>query len=310
MMPTSKPQQNPFKAIVQFIVDVFRGILMGVAEVLPGISGGTVALIIGIYERIVFSASEAVKGFVLLLSFSKPKWQEARKRFDSIEWPLLLPLLLGMLIGIFASAAAVLPLMETYPSLSFAAFAGLILASLAVPIKLSGGNWGVMEFLFLTLAAVLTFGLTSIPRGQENESSFWFIFISAALAVCALSLPGVSGSNLLIALGMYAPTLAAVNSLDWGFLAVFMLGAIVGFGSFVGVLEWLFENHRKKTLAGMTGLMFGSLASLWPWQDETGANLAAPIVFWPELLAFFIGIAVVATLMLVENQLVRRTRSA
>jgi putative membrane protein len=310
MMPTSKPQQNPFKAIVQFIVDVFRGILMGVAEVLPGISGGTVALIIGIYERIVFSASEAVKGFVLLLSFSKPKWQEARKRFDSIEWQLLLPLLLGMLIGIFASAAAVLPLMETYPSLSFAAFAGLILASLAVPIKLSGGNWGVMEFLFLTLAAVLTFGLTSIPRGQENESSFWFIFISAALAVCALSLPGVSGSNLLIALGMYAPTLAAVNSLDWGFLAVFMLGAIVGFGSFVGVLEWLFENHRKKTLAGMTGLMFGSLASLWPWQDETGANLAAPIVFWPELLAFFIGIAVVATLMLVENQLMRRTRSA
>jgi putative membrane protein len=87
-----------------------------------------------------------------------------------------------------------------------------------------------------------------------------------------------------------------------------MLGAIVGFGSFVGVLEWLFENHRKKTLAGMTGLMFGSLASLWPWQDETGANLAAPIVFWPELLAFFIGIALVATLILIENQLMRRTR--
>ena len=308
MMLKSKPKLSPLKALVQVVLDVFRGILMGIAEVLPGISGGTVALIIGIYERIVFSASEAVRGFVLLLSFSKPKRIEAKRKFESIDWPLLLPLLLGMVIGIFASAAAVLPLMEAYPTLSFAAFAGLILASLAVPIKLSGGDWGVKEFLFLVLAALLTLGLTSIPRGQENESNFWFIFISAALAVCALSLPGVSGSNLLIALGMYAPTLAAVNSLDWGFLAVFMLGAIVGFGSFVGVLEWLFENHRKKTLAGMTGLMFGSLASLWPWQDETGANLAAPIVFWPELLAFFIGIALVATLILIENQLMRRTR--
>lgn len=283
---------------------------MGVAEVLPGISGGTVALIIGIYERIVFSASEAVKGFVLMLSFSKPKWREARKRFDSIEWPLLLPLLLGMVIAVFGSAAIVLPLMESYPTLSYAAFAGLILASLAVPVKLSGGKWGVKEFLFLGLAAVIAIGLTSIPRGQEAESSFWFIFISAALAVCALSLPGVSGSNLLIALGMYAPTLAAVNSLDFGFLGVFMLGAIVGFGSFVGVLEWLFENHRKRTLAAMTGLMTGSLASLWPWQDETGANLAAPMIVWPEVVAFVIGIASVVALMLVEELLVRRTRAA
>ena len=310
MMLNSKPKLNPLKSLIQFIVDVARGILMGVAEVLPGISGGTVALIIGIYERIVFSASEAVKGFVLLLSFSKPKWKQARKRFDSIEWPLLVPLLLGMIIGIFASAAAVLPLMESYPSLSFAAFAGLILASLAVPITLAGGKWGVKEFLFFGLAAALTVGLSSIPRGQENESSFWFIFISAALAVCALSLPGVSGSNLLIALGMFAPTLAAVNSLDWGFLGVFILGAIVGFGSFVGVLEWLFENHRKRTLAAMTGLMMGSVAALWPWQDETGVNLAAPIVFWPELMAFAIGFAVVVILMLVERLLVRRTRIA
>lgn len=309
-MVNAKSKRNPLKTLIQFFLDVLRGLLMGVAEVLPGISGGTVALIIGIYERIVFSASEAVKGFVLMFSFSKPKWREARKRFNSIEWQLLLPLLLGMVLAVFGSAAIVLPLMESYPSLSFAAFAGLILASLAVPVKLSGGKWGVKEFLFLGLAAVIAIGLTSIPRGQESESSFWFIFISAALAVCALSLPGVSGSNLLIALGMYAPTLAAVNSFDFGFLGVFMLGAIVGFGSFVGVLEWLFENHRKRTLAAMTGLMIGSLASLWPWQDETGANLAAPMVVWPEIVAFVIGIASVVALMLVEELLVRRSRES
>jgi putative membrane protein len=308
MMLTAQAKNKPFQVLIRFILDTFRGLLMGVAEVLPGISGGTVALIIGIYERIVFSASEAVKGFFLLLSFSKPKWIEARKRFDSIEWSLLLPLLLGMVIAVFASAAVVLPLMEQYPTLSLAAFAGLILASLAVPIKLSGGNWGIKEYSSLGVAALIAVGLSLIPRGQENESSFWFIFISAALAVCALALPGISGSNLLIALGMYAPTLAAVNSLDWGFLGTFMFGAVVGFGSFVGVLEWLFENQRKLTLAAMTGLMIGSLASLWPWQDRSGANLAAPVIFWPELVAFIVGIVVVVAIASLEEIFSRRTR--
>ncbi|MSZ20330.1 MAG: DUF368 domain-containing protein, partial [Actinobacteria bacterium] len=269
-MPPSKAVFSPLKSVLRFFLDTVRGFLMGVAEVLPGISGGTVALIIGIYERIVFSASEAVRGFLLLFTFSKSKWIEAGARFRSIEWSLLLPLLLGMMIAVFASAALVLPWIESYPSLTSAAFAGLILASLAVPIKLSGGKWGLKDYSSAILATALAIALASIPKAPENQASFWFIFVSAALAVCALALPGISGSNLLIAMGMYAPTLAAVNSLDWGYLGIFVLGAVIGFGSFVGILEWLFENHRKLTLAAMTGLMIGSMRSLWPWQDETG----------------------------------------
>jgi putative membrane protein len=107
--------------------DVFRGLLMGVAEVLPGISGGTVALIIGIYERVVFSASQAVKGFLLLLSFSKTNWKKARERFRGIDWKLLIPLLVGMVIAILGSSAAVYPLIIAYPTITSAAFAGLIL---------------------------------------------------------------------------------------------------------------------------------------------------------------------------------------
>ena len=283
---------------------------MGVAEVLPGISGGTVALIIGIYERIVFSASEAVRGFLLLFTFSKSKWIEAGARFRSIEWSLLLPLLLGMMIAVFASAALVLPWIESYPSLTSAAFAGLILASLAVPIKLSGGKWGLKDYSSAILATALAIALASIPKAPENQASFWFIFVSAALAVCALALPGISGSNLLIAMGMYAPTLAAVNSLDWGYLGIFVLGAVIGFGSFVGILEWLFENHRKLTLAAMTGLMIGSMRSLWPWQDETGTLMPAPSSMWPEIWAFLVGIVVIFLVMIIEEFFSRATRTA
>ena len=107
---SSSPSKSPIlKRFGQFLFDVFRGLLMGVAEVLPGISGGTVALIIGIYERVVFSASQAVKGFLLLLSFSKANWQKARERFQGIDWKLLIPLLIGMVIAILGSSAAVYP---------------------------------------------------------------------------------------------------------------------------------------------------------------------------------------------------------
>ena len=272
--------------IGKFLFDVFRGLLMGVAEVLPGISGGTVALIIGIYERVVFSASQAVKGFLLLFTFSKANWSKARERFRGIEWSLLIPLLIGMVIAILGSSAAVYPLIIAFPTITSAAFAGLILASLVVPIRLSGGNWRPSHFLIAFLAASFAFTLTSIPRSTDTQPSELLIFISAALAICALSLPGVSGSNVLIAMGMFTPVLLAVNTLDFRYLGIFMLGAIVGFASFVGVLQWLLENRRKATFVVMAGLMFGSVRALWPWQTESGGLLPASGSFIPELVAF------------------------
>jgi putative membrane protein len=298
---SSSPSKSPvLKSFGQFLFDVFRGLLMGVAEVLPGISGGTVALIIGIYERVVFSASQAVKGIISLLSFSKANWKKARERFQGIDWKLLVPLLIGMVLAILGSSAAVYPLIIAYPTITSAAFAGLILASLVVPIKLSGGNWQVKHFLIAAIAAGFAFTLTSLPRSTDTEPSEILIFVSAALAICALSLPGVSGSNVLIAMGMFTPVLLAVNTLDFRYLGIFMLGAIVGFASFVGVLQWLLENRRKATFVVMAGLMFGSVRALWPWQTDSGGLLAPSSSVVPELVAFFACAAFVLAMTWVE----------
>jgi putative membrane protein len=300
---SSSPSKSPvLKTFGQFLFDVFRGLLMGVAEVLPGISGGTVALIIGIYERVVLSASQAVKGFILLLSFSKTNWGKARERFQGIDWKLLVPLLIGMVLAILGSSAAVYPLIIAYPTITSAAFAGLILASLVVPIKLSGGNWQVKHFLIAAIAAGFAFTLTSLPRSTDTQPSEILIFISAALAICALSLPGVSGSNVLIAMGMFTPVLLAVNTLDFRYLGIFMLGAIVGFASFVGVLQWLLENRRKATFVVMAGLMFGSVRALWPWQTESGGLLPPSSSVLPELIAFFACAAFVLAMTWVETR--------
>jgi putative membrane protein len=129
------------------------------------------------------------------------------------------------------------------------------------------------------------------------------IVVSAAFAVCALVLPGISGSYLLLALGMYAPTLAAVNDRDFGYLGTFILGAILGLASFVSLLQWLLSNKIKMTMVVMTGLMIGSLRALWPWQNETGAMLMPEANFGLELLMFGLGSAIVFGLIVIERRM-------
>jgi putative membrane protein len=293
--------------VLNFGLNFVRGGLIGIAEIIPGVSGGTVALIVGVYSRIINSASEAVKGFLLLFGFSKPKLAQSKVRFRAISWSLLIPLLIGMFIAIFAAAGIVEPLLEQYPTLTRALFAGLIAASLIVPIRLVGAKWGIGDYALAALAAAAAFALTSIPRAMDADPSFFVIMASAAVAVCALVLPGVSGSYLLLALGMYAPTLAAVNDLDFGYLGTFVLGAILGLAAFVSFLQWLLENRRRMTLVVMTGLMVGSLRALWPWQSDTGQLLPATNFGW-EIVAFSVGVLTVLALLLVEKLALARTQ--
>ena len=299
--PTPK-SKNP---LLQLLLNFVRGVLIGIAEIIPGISGGTIALITGVYSRIINSAAEAFKGLGLLATFSKKNFVQAGARFRSMSWSLLIPMLIGMVLALFAAAVVVEPLLEQYPTMTKALFAGLIAASLAVPIKLSGGKWGLTEYSVALAAAAAAFAFTSIPRGADLDPGFFLIAGSAAVAVCALVLPGVSGSYLLLALGMYTPTIAAVNDRDFGYLGTFVLGAIVGLGAFVGLLQWLLEHKARITLVVMSGLMVGSLRALWPWQSETGEILppaANPLI---ELALFAIGAAVVAALIFAEKKLIR-----
>ncbi len=290
-------------SILETLLNFVRGSLIGIAELIPGISGGTIALITGVYKRVIDSAAEAVRGIVLLFGFSKANFAKSSTHFKAISWSLLIPMLIGMVTAIFVGAGIVEPLLEQYPTVTKAVFAGLIAASLFVPITLSGMGWKLSHYLVLVLSASAAFAFTSIPRAADADPSFIVIVVSAAFAVCALVLPGISGSYLLLALGMYAPTLAAVNDRDFGYLGTFVLGAILGLASFVSLLQWLLANKIKMTMVVMTGLMIGSLRALWPWQSETGAVLMPEASFGLELLMFGVGSAIVFGLVILERRM-------
>jgi putative membrane protein len=294
--------KKPF-SIIETLLNFVRGSLIGIAELIPGISGGTIALITGVYKRVIDSAAEAVRGIILLFGFSKSNLEKSTTHFKAMSWSLLIPMLIGMVTAIFVGAGIVEPLLEQYPTITKAAFAGLIAASLFVPITLSGMGWKLIHYLVLLLSAGAAFAFTSIPRAADADPSFIVIMLSAAFAVCALVLPGISGSYLLLALGMYTPTLAAVNDRDFGYLGTFVLGAILGLASFVSLLQWLLTNKLKMTMVVMTGLMIGSLRALWPWQSETGAIMMPETGFGIELLMFGVGSAIVLGLIVIERRM-------
>lgn len=279
-----------------------RGFLIGVAEVIPGVSGGTIALIVGVYQRIIDSAAAFTKG---VLELRRLNYKGLGAEFKKIDLGLLLPLGIGMLSAIVLAAAALEPLLESEPETMRGLFFGMILVSLYVPYKMASSIWRPRDFVFALGAAALAFSLMSIPRATEFEPSLWVVFLGAMVAICALVLPGVSGSFILLVLGLYAPTIAAVNERNWLYLLVFVLGAIVGLGAFSTLLSWLLENKRRLTLIIMTGLMFGSLRALWPWQEEQGGIL--PATTFEPVIALVAGVVLVGGLIIWQARLDSRS---
>ena len=257
--------------VVGSVLNGLRGFLIGLAEIVPGVSGGTVALIVGVYQTLIRSASSLVQALVVGLR-SGPA--AVRAPWRDISWSIVVPVGVGMVAGIFLGAWLLEPVLEDYPVLTRAVFAGLILASLWVPLQMVGSRWTPALALAALASASVVFLALGLPGAALPSDSLFWVAPAAALAVCALVLPGVSGSYLLLTLGMYEPTLSAVNDRDGAYLAVFVLGALLGLGVFVRGLQWLLANHFAITLAIMTGLMLGSLRALWPWQGPTGELLA------------------------------------
>ena len=240
-----------------------QGLLMGGADVIPGVSGGTMALIVGIYERLL----RAVSGvFGALTAAARADLPRARAAAAEIEWRFILPLGLGIVSAIVAGSRVILPLMERYPAQAHGLFFGLVAASLAIPwMRIE--RPGAKEYLTVPLAAVTAFVLVGLPPAVVQDPSMPRVFASAAVAICAMILPGVSGSFLLKVLGMYEVTLAALRDLDLAYVAVFCAGAAVGLGVFAKLLTWLLEHRHDVTMAALVGLMAGSLRALWPWQE-------------------------------------------
>lgn len=294
--------------VARSIGDVFRGALIGFAEIIPGVSGGTIALIVGVYDSLIDGAGHLARGVARAVAdgVRGRGFSRAAAHFRSVRWSVVLPIGLGMIAAIFVGAALLAPLIEEFPAATRAVFAGLIAASLIVPIRMVGGRWTGREVVIALLAAGLTFVLTGLPRAANVEPGLLVVAISAAFAICALVLPGVSGSYLLLTLGMYEPTLGAVNDRDFLYLGAFVLGAMVGLGLFVSVLQWLLKNRRRITLVIMTGLMLGSLRALWPWQTETGGLLPPGDDLGFMLLLVIVGASLVLGIMAIEATLLKR----
>ncbi|MEE6286372.1 DUF368 domain-containing protein [Georgenia sp. MJ173] len=295
------------------LFNALRGALIGVVEVIPGVSGGTVALIIGIYEDLIDSAGHLARGVVRAV-LDVPRGRGAGAALGhlrQVKWRVVLPAGIGMLGAVVAAAAVLSPLLEEHPVATRALFTGLIAASIAVPVRMVGRRWRGSEVVLAVVAAVVAFVLTGLPRLESADPALPLVALAAAVAVCALVVPGLSGSFLLLVLGLYAPTLAAVNDRDLVYLGVFVLGAVLGLGAFVSALQWLLAERRGPTLAVMTGLMAGSLRALWPWQTEDGTALAPTGDLTVPITMVVVGLVVVVAMLVAESAVASRaTRTA
>jgi putative membrane protein len=248
------------------------GLMMGAADIVPGVSGGTVALVVGIYERLIRSIRAAATFATMLL---RGRVAEARTNFASIEWGFLIPLGIGILTALFVGARVLAPLLEIYPVRFRALFFGLIAGSLAIPWKRRTTHSG-RHYAAAVIAATVAFLLVGVPPRELVNPPLILVFLAASIAICAMILPGVSGAYLLLVMGMYGPTLAAAHPLNLTYIAVFGLGAIVGLGAFSKLLSFLLLSYHDITMATLVGLMAGSLRALWPYQDESRALLGPP----------------------------------
>ncbi|WP_062378521.1 DUF368 domain-containing protein [Demequina pelophila] len=298
----------------RLILNAIRGGLIGTAETVPGVSGGTVALMTGVYETILTSAGHLIGGIRIAVTdgVRGRGLDRARPDLARVRWGVLLPLGVGMVAALLVMAHFMEGLVEDHPETMRGLFLGLVLASLAVPFRLAAhspaagrprGRWGGLDVLVAAVAAAATATVLSLS-GASLEPTPAVLVPAAAIAVSALVLPGLSGSFLLLTMGLYAPTLAAVNDRDLGYLAWFALGAAIGLVTIVKLLQWLLEHHRRLTLVILTGVMAGSLRALWPWQDESRALLAPhdPVI-WP-VVAFVIGVLVVVAVLVLERRFV------
>jgi putative membrane protein len=223
----------------------------------------------------------------------------------AVSWVLVIPLMIGMAVAVLTVAGPVARLVDAHPQTMRALFLGLVAGSVLVPVRLSGGSWRLPEALRFGIGVLAGLALTSLPQ-TALEPSPWIIAPAAAIAVCALVLPGLSGSFLLLSVGLYQPTLQAVDERDLGYIAWFGLWACVGLVVVVKLMRRLLTHHHRGTMVVLSGVMIGALRSLWPWQSADGA-LRAPAADWPLLLAIALaGVLAVQLLMLVESRIAAR----
>lgn len=247
------------RRFIDYVIISLKGLAMGAADAVPGVSGGTIAFISGIYEELVSSISN-INGALFKTLFKdgiKAFWKQANGNF-------VLALMLGIIISFVSFMRLAKYLLEHHPVLIWSFFFGLIIASIYF-IGKQIKKWNFAIVITLIIGAAIAFYITSLPILGNNDSDM-FLFFAGAIAICAMILPGISGSFILIILGAYKTLSNAFNDFDIKRILIFVAGAVVGLLSFSHVLKWLFKKYHDITLALLTGFVLGSLNKVWPWK--------------------------------------------
>jgi len=234
---------------------------MGAADVVPGVSGGTIAFISGIYEELLTSISS-----INLKTLRVLKSEGLKAVWKTINGNFLIALLIGIFISIASLAKLISWLLENKPILVWSFFFGLVLASILY-IGKQITRWNLLTIFLFIVGALIAYYITTLQPLVTENSSPLFIFLAGSIAICAMILPGISGSFILVLLGAYKPVLDAIHNKDFKLLAILATGAIVGLLFFSKILKWLFNHYRNFTLAMLTGFILGSLNKIWPWKQ-------------------------------------------
>jgi putative membrane protein len=294
----------------QFLRLFFTGFSMCTADIVPGVSGGTIAFILGIYEELIYSI-KVMSGECLRLLFVERDLVAAVKK---VPFSFLIPLGLGILTAVVTLASLLESLLLHYPTLIWSFFLGLIAASIYI-VRKRVVTWDMHDYVALVITAIVAYVLVGLVP-VETSSHPLMILASGAIAICAMILPGISGSFLLLIMGKYEQILGAVADRDIMTLGIFMIGAALGISLFSRVLSWLFAKHHDITVAALIGFMIGSLRKVWPWKEVVSTRIdshgeVVPLIeknilpniqdstFWLALLLVTVGFGV----MLLLNKL-------
>ncbi|MFC0605391.1 DUF368 domain-containing protein [Winogradskyella pulchriflava] len=247
------------RRFLDYFIIAFKGIAMGAADAVPGVSGGTIAFISGIYEELITTISNIKPSLITVWRKEgfKTFWKAANGSF-------LLALLSGIIVSFVTFMRLAKYLLEHHPVLIWSFFFGLIVASIYYVAK-QITKWRILTLVAIIVGALIAFYITTLPS-MGNSNSSLFLFFAGAIAICAMILPGISGSFILVVLGAYKTLSDAIHDFDFKRLAIFIAGAIIGLLSFSRVLKWLFKNYHNATLALLSGFIIGSLNKVWPWK--------------------------------------------
>lgn len=247
------------RKLVDYTIVTLKGMAMGAADVVPGVSGGTIAFISGIYEELITSINNIKPSLITV-------WRKEGfgTLWKQLNGNFLAALFLGIFISVLSLAKFLSWLLENEPVLLWSFFFGLVLASIFLVGK-EIKKWTIATLLIGIIGAGIAYFITTLPP-SENVDSLPYLFLSGALAVCAMILPGISGAFILVLLGSYKTILDAVHERDFLLVGTVAIGAIFGLLSFAKLLKWMFKNYHNATLALLTGFIIGSLNKIWPWK--------------------------------------------